>query len=179
MENTDKTWVSWETFPSIFQCPRPTLPHTHWLYYRWQKAGILPKYLIHDCIYFLQHSCIFLQIICFISNCRPPPLLPPYFLQLFFSTRFRACYLLRTYILPFGLYKRSYQPAIPAHPTTLPACPTRTSHPPLNWASPPNPAPPCPPLHPHRAHAGPPPPTLKKIVGSGSTGLLMCAMRMA
>ena len=68
---------------------------------------------LDDCIYFLQHFCIFLQLMCIFSN--PPPF--------FFGARS----LLRTHIRPFGLYKRSYQPA-----HTSPPAPHRPTRPPCS-----------------------------------------------
>ena len=58
-------------------------------------------------IYFLQHFCIFLQLMCIFSK---NPLFQV-FLQLSYPTRFGARSLLRTQVCPFGLYKRSNQPA--------------------------------------------------------------------
>ena len=37
------------------------------------------KFFIHDCIYFLQHFCIFLQLMSIFSN--PPPIFPQLFLS--------------------------------------------------------------------------------------------------
>ena len=63
----------------------------------------------YDCIYFLQHFCIFLQLTCDFFK-TPHPI----FLQLFLSServQFGARSLLCTRVRPFGRYKRSYQPA--------------------------------------------------------------------
>ena len=57
-----------------------------------------------DCTYFLQHFCIFLQLMC-ISQHPPPPHFSPIFPILHSSERV----LYYTHIRPFGLYKCTYQ----------------------------------------------------------------------
>ena len=106
----------------------------------------------------------------------------PQFLQLFYYTRFGACSYYPAHVHPFGLYKRSYQPAHtspPAYPRGQSPLPEPASHPSpgpatthtpdrANPARPPHPQPPPPgpPTHPYPsypahhsnstpAHAGP------------------------
>ena len=116
---------------------------------------------------------------CIISN---PPF---FFLQIFLSSAIWSAFLIRTHVRPFGLYKRSYQPAhtsppapppglsapshlapsaprppLAAHPA--PSGPTLPHPAPPGPPRKPRPAPPGPPLHPHPGSLGPAPPTKKK-----------------
>ena len=101
---------------------------------------------------------IFSSIFAFFSNsCVFSPNPPPFFSNFSYPPRFGARSLLRTHVRPFGLYKRSYQPA---HPPPPPAHPSPPAHPPGPHPAPPgpsHPAPPGPPPHPSRPAIPTPP----------------------
>ena len=129
-----------------------------------------------DSIFFLQHFCIFLQLMCIFS--KPAP----FFSSFSCPPRFGARSLLRTHVRPFGLFKRSYQLAKPAQqpppgpPGPHPAPPGPTPHPARRPTAPcpqsqPRPGPPGPPPHP-RPDPWPPGPLGPVAVGSGRMGLL-------
>ena len=91
-----------------------------------------------DCIYFLQHFCIFLQLMRIFSN--PPP----NFLQLFLS-----------YAVLSALFTQHTRTPLLAIQTFLPTCPFQPTRPP-----PFPPCPPCPVSPPPQPGPPGPPPTL-------------------
>ena len=62
------------------------------------SAGLV----FYDCMYFPQHFCIFLQLMCIFSI--PPP---PFFSNFSYPPQFGVRSLLSTHLRPFWLYKRS------------------------------------------------------------------------
>ena len=128
----------------------------------------------------------------------------PQFLQLFYYTRFGACSYYPAHVHPFGLYKRSYQPAHtspPAYPRGQSPLPEPASHPspgPATTHTPyrANPARRPNPIRPHLARQPTPTrpiqpttpiprrptparPPQEQMVGSCRKGLLMCIARAA
>ena len=90
---------------------------------------------------------IFSSIFAFFSNsCVFSPNPPPFFSNFSYPPRFGARSLLRTHVRPFGLYKRSYQPAHTSPPAPPPAHPAPPGPPrPAPTRPPPGPARPVPP----------------------------------